>query len=354
MPVRATGFGTLVMCNLMRFIRWVGELLVLLTAIIAIAWAFGAVWFDAPFGNANKVVAGLMAMASAIALVFVRPVWRKVGALALLFGGVLMWWLTLKPTEDRAWQPDVARRAWADIHGDEITLHNVRNFEYRTENDYTSRWETRVVHLSKLTGVDLAITYWGSPWIAHPIASFQFADSLPIAISIETRKAVGQSYSALRGFYRQYELIYVPADERDVIRLRTSYRGEQVYLYRTTASSEHARAIFLEYLRQLNQLHNRPEFCNAVTDNCTTNIRTANIAAERGKAPPWDWRVLLNGKGDELLYQRGFIDRSLPFAELKARSLINPRARAAEGSPNFSNLIRNGLPQPENNREKIP
>ena len=133
------GFGTLVMCNLMRVIRWVGELLVLLTAIIAVAWAFGAVWFDAPFGNANKVVAGLMAMASAIALVFVRPVWRKVGAVALLFGGVLMWWLTLKPTEDRAWQPDVARRAWADIHGDEITLHNVRNFEYRTENDYTPR-----------------------------------------------------------------------------------------------------------------------------------------------------------------------------------------------------------------------
>ena len=255
-----------------------------------------------------------------------------------------MWWLTLKPTEDRAWQPDVARRAWADIHGDEITLHNVRNFEYRTENDYTSRWETRVVHLSKLGGVDLAIAYWGSPWIAHPIASFQFADSLPLAISIETRKAIGQSYSALRGFYRQYELIYIPADERDVIRLRTNYRGEEVYLYHTIASAERARAIFLEYLKRLNHLHEHAEFYNAITDNCTTNIRVANVGAAGTKAPPWNWRILLNGKGDELLYQRGVIDRSLPFAELKARSLINPRAKTAEGAPNFSKLIRVGLP----------
>ena len=219
----------------------------------------------------------------------------------------------------------------------------------------TRRDGKRAFHLSKLTGVDLAITYWGSPWIAHPIASFQFADSLPIAISIETRKAIGQDYSTLRGFYRQYELIYIPADERDVIRLRTNYRhGEDVYLYHTTASAERARAIFLEYLKHLNRLHEHPEFYNAITDNCTTNIRVANVAAAGTKAPPWNWRILLNGKGDELLYQRGFIDRSLPFAELKARSLINPRAKASQTSPNFSELIRVGLPLPENKNEKTP
>jgi hypothetical protein len=283
---------------------------------------------------------------------FFKGRWRSLGCVAVCFAIVLACWLTIKPTEDRAWQPDVARRAWADIHGDEITLHNVRNCEYRTETDYTPQWETRVIHLSELTGVDLAITYWGSPWIAHPIASFQFADSLPIAISIETRKAVGQSYSALRGFYRQYELIYIPADERDVIRLRTNYRDERVYLYHITASPERARAIFLEYLKHLNQLHDRSEFYNAITDNCTTNIRAANIAAEHGKSPPWNWRVLLNGKGDELLYERGFIDRSLPFDELKARSLINPRAKAAGSSPNFSELIRIGLPLYESNPEE--
>jgi hypothetical protein len=327
-----------------RLGRWVGGLLFAIVGIICAAWAFGAVWFDAPFGNANKVVAALMAIAFAITLVFVRPFWRKLGAFAILFGVVLGWWLTIKPTEGRAWQPDVTRRAWADIQGDEITLHDVRNCDYRTETDYTPRWEARVVHLSNLTGVDLAINFWGSPWIAHPIASFQFADSLPVAMSIETRKAIGQSYSALRGFYRQYELIYIPADERDVIRLRTNYRGEEVYLYHITVSSARARAIFLEYLQRLNELHERAEFYNAVTDNCTTNIRAANIAAEHGKVPPWNWRVLLNGKMDELLYARGFIDRSVPLAELKARSFFNARAKAAGASPDFSQLIRVGLP----------
>jgi len=312
--------------------------------LVAIAWAVGALYFDLPITWLRAPLALMYGAAMLVALIFVKDRWRASGIVAAGFVVVLGWWLTIKPTEDRAWQPDVARRAWAEVGNDEITLHNVRNCDYRTETDFTPRWETRIVHLSKLTGVDLAINFWGSPWIAHPIASFQFADSLPLAISIETRKAIGQSYSALRGFYRQYELIYIPADERDVIRLRTNYRGEQVYLYHTTASAERARAIFLEYLKHLNQLHERAEFYNAVTDNCTTNIRVANVAAG-GKIPPWNWRILLNGKGDELLYQRGFIDRNLPFPELKARSFINPRAKLADASPNFSELIRMGLPQ---------
>jgi hypothetical protein len=314
-----------------------------LICLIATAWAVGALYFDLPITPLRAPLALMYGAAMLAALLFVKGRWRASGIVVAGFVVVLGWWLTIKPMEDRAWQPDVARRAWADVGNDEITLHNVRNCEYRTETDYTPRWETRVVHLSKLTGVDLAINFWGSPWIAHPIASFQFADSLPLAISIETRKAIGQSYSALRGFYRQYELIYIPADERDVIRLRTNYRGEEVYLYHTTASAERGRAIFLEYLKHLNQLHDRAEFYNAVTDNCTTNIRVANVAAG-GKVPPWNWRILLNGKGDELLYQRGFIDRNLPFPELKARSFINPRAKLADTSPNFSELIRVGLP----------
>src|SRR5258708_29988991 len=177
------------MPNLMRVLRWIAALPVLLAATIAIAWAFGAVWFDAPFGNANKVVAGLLALAATIALVFVRPFWRKLGILVVLFAGVLIWWLTLSPTNDSDWQPDVAKEAWADIQGDEVTFHNVRNCDYRTETDYTPHWETRTVRLSQITGIDLAIDYWGSPWIAHPIASFQLADALPLCFSIETRSS---------------------------------------------------------------------------------------------------------------------------------------------------------------------
>jgi hypothetical protein len=330
------------MKGLVRVSRWVGELLILLTAMIAIAWAFGAVWFDAPFGNANKVVAGLMAIASAIALVFVRPLWRKLGLVALLFGVVLGWWLTLKPSNNGNWQPDVAQLAWADINGDEFTFHNVRNCDYRTAIDYTPHWETRTVRLSQITGIDLAIDYWGSPWIAHPIVSFQFADAAPLCFSIETRKTAGQTYSTIGGLYRQYALIYLVSDERDVIRLRTNYRNEDIYLYHTTVPQNRARERFLEYVRSLNALRAQPRWYNAITTNCTTSIRSQHPSKER---IPWDWRILLNGKGDELLYRDGgLVTGGLPFGELKARSLIDTRARAANDSPDFSKMIREGLP----------
>jgi hypothetical protein len=326
-----------------RVIRGVGKLLVRVPAIIAIAWAFGAVWFDAPFGSANKVAAGLLAVGFAVMLACVRPFWRKIAAVTLLFGVVLAWWLTLSPTNDSDWQPDVAKEAWADIQGDEVTLHNVRNCDYLTETDYTPHWETRTVRISQIMGVDVAINYWGSPWIAHPIASFQFADAPPLCFSIETRKKLGQTYSTIGGLYRQFELIYIAADERDVIRLRTNYRKEDVYLYRTTISPARARERFFEYIHSLNALRDKPRWYNAITTNCTTSIRTQHPPKER---VPWDWRLLLNGKGDELMYERHVIvTGGLPFAELKARSLIDTRARAANDSPDFSQLIREGLPE---------
>lgn len=180
--------------------------------------------------------------------------------------------------------------------------------------------------------------------MAHPIVSFRFADALPLCFSIETRKAIGQSYSALRGLYRQYTLISVVADERDSIRVRSNYRhGEEVYSYRTMGSPAQARTRFLEYLNTINALRDHPHWYNALTSNCTINIRTQRSINER---VPWDWRMLLNGKADEMLYERHAIATGgLPFAELKQRSLINKRARGADQDPDFSRLIREDLPQ---------
>ena len=321
---------------------WIGGILLAVMGLIAAAWVFGALWFDGPFGAGNKPAAALLTIALMAVLIFVRPLWRKLGTFVVLLAGVLIWWLTLTPINDGDWQPDVARLAWADIQGDDITFHNVRNCDYRTETDYTPHWETRTVRLSQITGVDLAIDYWGSPWIAHPIVSFQFADAPPLCFSIETRKKAGQSYSTIGGLYRQFELIYVVADERDVIRLRTNYRKENIYLYRTTISPTQARERFLEYIDSLNALRTKARWYNAITTNCTTSIRTQHPPNER---PPWDWRILLNGKGDELLYERHrILTGGLPFPELKARSLIDARARAANDAPDFSKLIREGLP----------
>jgi hypothetical protein len=326
-----------------RLGRWVGGLLFAIVGLIAAAWAFGTVWFDGPLGAGNKIAAAVLAIMFVIVLFFVRPFWRKLGCFAVLFAGVLMWWLTIKPTQESDWQTDVAQKAWASIQGDEVTLHNVRNCDYRTEADYTPHWETRTVRISQITGIDLAVNYWGSPWIAHPIVSFQFADAVPICFSIETRKKLGQTYSTIGGLYRQFELIYIVADERDVIRVRTNYRkGEDIYLYRTTISPVDARERFLEYIRSLNVLRDKARWYNAITTNCTTSIRTQHPPGER---MPWDWRILLNGKGDELMYERHLIvTGGLPFAELKTRSLVNARAQAANDAADFSQLIRVGLP----------
>jgi hypothetical protein len=311
-----------------------------LTALGCSAWAFGALYYDFPV--AKTVVAWGFAAAVIAAIVFLHGGMRKLAAVFVSFVLVLIWWLTLKPSNDGNWQPDVAQLAWADINGDEFTFHNVRNCDYRTATDYTPHWETRTVRLSQITGIDLAIDYWGSPWIAHPIVSFQFADAPPLCFSIETRKTVGQSYSTIGGLYRQFTLIYLVSDERDVIRLRTNYRNEDIYLYHLTAQPARARERFLEYVHSLNALRTQPRWYNAITTNCTTSIRGQHPSNER---IPWDWRILLNGKGDELLYRDGgLVTGGLPFAELKARSLIDTRARAANDSPDFSQMIREGLP----------
>jgi hypothetical protein len=326
-----------------RLGHWIGVLGIAVVVVICAGWAFGAVWFDAPFGHGNKIAAAILGCLFAIVLLFVRPLWKKLAASSLLFTLVLASWLTIKPSNEGNWQHDVAQLAWAEINGDEVTLRNVRNCDYYTETDYTPRWETRAVRLSQITGIDLAVNYWGSPWIAHPIVSFQFADVPPVCFSIEVRKKVGQTYSAIGGLYRQFALIYVVAGERDVIRVRTNYRkGEDVYLYHTTISPAQARERFLEYSHSLNVLRDKPRWYNAVTTNCTTSIRTQRPSGER---MPWDWRILLNGKGDELMYQRHLLVTSgLPFAELKARSLINERAKRAGEEPDFSAAIRAGVP----------
>jgi hypothetical protein len=327
----------------MRAIRVVTWIILWFVAFFCAVWAAGAIYFDFPVAALRAPTALLFALVLLLAAIFIRGKFLKLTSVIVGFALVTSWWLTLKPRNDRAWQRDVAETAWTENNGDEITLHNVRNCDYRTETDYTPRWETRVVKLSQITGLDLAINYWGSPYMAHPIASFQFTDALPICFSIETRKEIGESYSAIGGLYRQYELIYICADERDVVRVRTNYRhGEDVYLYHVLVSPEQVRERFLEYLSTLNALHTRPRWYNAATTNCTTSIRAQHPTGER---MPWDWRILVNGKGDELLYERHLIATGgLSFAELKQRSQINERARAANQDPDFSRRIREGLP----------
>lgn len=327
------------------FLRRLLRLVVILILALAVIWAASALYIDIPVHWLGIALA--ITLVILVVVVFVR-VRQRALASGLCFGLfliVLTWWLTLRPSNDRPWLADVARAPWAEVQGDRVTLHNVRNFDYTSETNYRVNWETRTVDLSQVRGIDLFMNYWGSPSIAHTILSFQFTNSLPIAISIETRKEIGESYSALLGFFRQFELVYVIGDERDLVRVRTNYRkGEDLYLYHTRATPAHARAIFLDYLKTANELRDHPEWYNALTTNCTTDIVPHLSATGEDGRIPLDWRILLNGYADRMVYQQGRLAGDLPFDELKLRAHINDAARAADHAPDFSSRIRVGRP----------
>ena len=306
-------------------------------------WAASCLWFDGPEA---RLLAGALSMTFVVAvialLVLVRPIWRLWVGFLVLFMLVQGWWLGIEPSNDREWLADVARPPAVTFDGDLATIKNVRNFHYRSETDFDEIWETRTYDLSQIRGFDMYLSYWGSPMIAHTIASWEFADGQNLAVSIETRKEVGEEYSAVLGFFRQFELYYVAADERDLIGLRTNHRGEEVYLYRMKTPVHRARALLVQYLKEMNRLVSAPRWYNALLHNCTTVIRqnAQHVAAQK----PLDWRIIVNGYIDELGYERGTIDTSLPFDELRQRSNITEKARTAGTSPDFSRQVRKGLP----------
>jgi hypothetical protein len=326
-----------------RAVRILVMLMLSVIVAAAVAWAAMAIWFDGPHPRVIAVpTAAGFAIVCIILAAIVRPLIR--GLTVALFPVIIvaLWWTAIPASNARDWTPDVARTARATFDGSRVTIENVRDFKYRSETDYDQRWETRTYDLDRIKGVDLFLSFWGPTEIAHTIVSWDFDDGQHLAISIETRKEKGESYSALRGFFHQYELYYVVADERDLVGLRTNYRGEQVYLYRIRATAAQARALLIDYLREVNQLSDHPEWYNALTQNCTTTIR--GHAQSIGAGGSLDWRLLANGHLDELLYERGQIDTSLPFADLRSRSNITEKAKAAGDTPDFSARIRQGLP----------
>jgi hypothetical protein len=294
--------------------------------------------------NALAGAFGLATLAALTALVLGR--WRRNALLThvALFAAVLAWFLSLQPSNDRNWQSNVAVLPHATIEGDLVTVHNIRNFAYRSENDYTPAYYDKRFDLKKLEGVDLVAVYWMGPAIAHTFLSFGFEGGEHLAISIETRKEKGEGYSTVNGFFRQYELFYVVADERDVIGLRTNHRHdppEDVYVYRVAGGLEEGRRLFREYLDKMNSLKDKPEFYNTLTTNCTTNIWTHSRVNPAHL--PFSWKILASGYVPQYLYEHGRLDAGgLAFPELRRRAYVNARAKAADGAADFSRRIREG------------
>ncbi len=307
-------------------------------------WGTFALYIDGPENDTLRILlAAVYVIMVLIALgAYCTRRFRVIAAFAYmgLFIMLVVWWSLIEPSNDREWQSEVAVLPYATFDGDLVTVHNIRNFDYRTETDFTSEYDDRTYDLTTLNSVDLIAAYWMGPMIAHTFLSFGFGAE-HLAISIEARKEATEGYSSMKGFFKQYELIYIAGDERDLIRVRTNYRKdppEEVYLYRLRVPIENVRRVFLEYIRAINQLQDQPEFYNTLTANCTdiiwmhTRLNPDHL--------PFSWKILLSGYTPEYIYEQGKMNGDLPFKELQLRSRINERAVQADRASDFSQRIR--------------
>jgi hypothetical protein len=319
-----------------RLLAWLAPLLLTCWGAMAIVYS------NLPAGLRYGGAAAF-AILALLSLTLPRKGSRKAVWFGAVFAPALGWWLALPPSNDRDWAPDVALLPGAEVSASSVTLRDIRDCAYRAEYDYDVRHYDRAFELDDLRTLDLFLVDWGAPHIAHTMLSFGFGGGRHVCFSIETRKKKGELYSSVRGFFKQYELTYVVADERDVILLRAAHRkGEDIYLYRLKVPPEQIRRIFLDYLRTVNEFRTDPQWYNALTSNCTTDI-WKHITPYYPRAK-FDWRILASGYADEMAYDLGVTDQSLPFAELRRRSRVNERAVAAGRDPGFSGLIRRGLP----------
>ena len=312
---------------------------------VAAVWGGFALWYQGPGSPLGRAL--YLTIWTLVCLAALGATWHGrsvlgLGSFALIFAGLLFWWQRIPASNDRVWSDDVARMTHGTVEGGRVTLHNVRNFDWRSETDYTERWETRSYDLDRLRSVDMIMSYWTIDAIAHMLISFGFDDGRQLAFSVEIRREKAETFSEVGGFFKEFELSVIAADERDVIRLRTNVRGEDDYLYRLRLPPSARRSLLLAYLDEANRLVAAPRFYNTVTVNCTTLVyhMMKHIVGHL----PLDYRLLLSGYLPEYVYKVRGLDMRLPLGQLRALGRITERARQADRSADFSAQIRRGIP----------
>jgi hypothetical protein len=313
--------------------------------VVLAAWVAAALAFQAPGGPLTRGL--LVVLWALLALMLVAALWRghagtALAGFALACAAALAWWHTLRPSNERPWADDVARTATGEVRGSLVTLHDVRNFDWRSTDDYTPRWETRSYDLEKIESLDMITSYWAGPAIAHVLISFGFSDGQQLAFSVEIRRERGEKFNEIGGFFKEFELSIIAADERDIVRVRTNVRGEDDYLYRIRLPRADIRALFLAYVQQMNELERVPRFYNTVTVNCTTLVY--HMVEHIVGRLPFSYGLVLSGYLPRYVYSIGGLDTRFTLQELRAAGRITLRARQADRSADFSAAIRRGIP----------
>ncbi len=319
--------------------------LITLIVVVAATWGVFALWYQLPKEHGLKTAG--VTLWVVLAFTVLVALWRRriaqgLWIFAAAFAVLLVWWHLLPPSNDHIWADDVAQMTSGVVDGQHVTLHNVRNFDWRSDSDYTQRWETRHYDLDRLRSVDMIMSYWTVPAIAHLLVSFGFENADYVVFSVEIRPRKGESFSEIGGFFKEFELSIIAADERDVIRVRTNVRGEDDYLYRIQMSASSMRSLFLAYIDQANTLVNAPRFYNTITANCTTLVY--HMMKRIVGHLPLNYSLLLTGYLPEYVYRIGGLTSRYSFEELRAHGRITERAKAADRSESFSTEIRRGIP----------
>ena len=331
-----------------RLLRLSLRALITLIVGIGTTWAAFALWYQLPGNHALKTIG--VALWSAFGVAVLVALWSRRIAQGLCvfsaaFAILLIWWHLIPPSNDHIWADDVAQLTSGIVDGQRVTLRNVRNFDWRSDSDYTQRWETRQYDLDNLRSVDMVMSYWSGPAIAHMLVSFGFENAEYVVFSVEIRPQKGEGFSEIGGFFKEFGLSIIAADERDVIRVRTNVRAEDDYLYRVQMPISAMRSLFLAYIDQANSLVRAPRFYNTITANCATLVY--HMVKRIVGYLPLNYSLLLTGYLPEYVYRIGGLDSHYSFEELRTRGRITERAKAADRSDSFSTDIRKGIPGTE-------
>lgn len=308
-------------------------------------WGACALWFRLPFGSLAKragIAAWLgLAGGAAAGIIGGEAPWATpFGAASVVL--LAWWWLGVRASNDRDWMPEVARQTYGDIAHGIVTLHDIRDFRWRTQSDYDVRWKTDCYDLARLESVDLVLSTWGRPAIAHAMVSFGFGEGRFVVFSVEIRRKRGDVFSEIGGFFRKYELSVLASTEEDSLRVRTHVRGEEGYLYRVRMPLDKARALFASYVQTASRLRRQPRFYNTLTANCATLVW--RLASQIMPGLPMDYRLLLSGYLPEYLDHLGALAGEGDLASRRQAGHYTARARATPDAADYSRAIREGVP----------